>query len=74
MFHVPCSCLNKKFYCFSGVLFILFVLNDSSFFVTIMLVTWLEELRRQMEWQDHLLHGNPQPADPQPTEPFPEAA
>ena len=40
--------------------------------MTIMLVTWLEELRRQMEWQDLLLHGNPQPADPQPT--GPEAA
>ena len=35
-----------------------------------MLVTWLEELRRQMEWQDRLANIY---ADPQPTEPFPVA-
>ena len=67
MFHVPSSCSNKKF-CFFILLFILFVLKDTSFFVTIMLITWLEELRRQMEWQDRLANIY---ADPQPTEPFP---
>ena len=57
----------KSSNCFFILLFILFILKDSSFFVTIMLVTWLEELRRQMEWQDRLANIY---ADPQPTEPF----
>ena len=35
------------------------------------LVAWLEELRGHMEWEDNLLHADPQTADPQPAEPFP---
>ena len=31
----------------------------------VILVTWLETLRRQMEWEDHLadIYGDPQPVE-----------
>ena len=35
------------------------------------LVAWLEEIRRHMQWEDNLLHADPQPAEPFPV---PEAA
>ena len=37
----------------------------------VMLVVWLEEIRRNMEWEDNLLHADPQPGEPYP---LPEAA
>ena len=37
-------------------------------FSLVILVTWLEALRRQMVWEDHLanIYANPQPAEPVP--------